>query len=1100
MIDQSASAPSELPAQPRSADLIANLAIGIVLAIGIFVITGWIFDLAPLKCIYPNWTPVRIVAGICMVLSALSLVCARTGTERRGYRFAAIALAVAVGIMGIVTFSAYLDEVARGHGASIASSPLLELVLGPSSRMAAIAALSFVVVSAALTLLAMGSRTTSGIAHGLALPTAAVSYLMVVGHAFDVSALYRWMNSTVSLPTAIALFLLCLAVFCSRTDTWLTEVLISRESGGMIVRRLLLPFLILPTVIGWFRYQGELAGYFPSSVGVALVAIFYTFIFLGFIWFTARSINKADSRRRAGENALSESEKRYRSLVDMSPVAVFVNRHNRVEYVNSAGVRLFGAETREQLLGKPLAELFHPEYHAVMHERIQRLLQGQQVPVVEDRIIRLNGEIREVSIAAAYFDDRSGRAIQVILQDITIRKNVEEALRRQAALIDLSPNAVFVRLPDGTITYWSKGAETMYGWTKDEALGRRTHELLRTEFPQALGKIEYQIRHSGQWSGELVHQTKDGRKVVLQSAWLAQKDAQGEIKEVLEANVDVTARKEEEEKLRQLNRKLTVHSRSDQALARAGDEASYLADICRIIVEDCGHTMVWVGYAEADEGKSIRPVAYSGFEKGYLDTLNLTWADTVRGRGPTGRAIRTGKICACPDMTIDPLFEPWREEARQRGYASSISFPLLSGSKAFGALTIYSRDRGPFPAEEERLLGDLARDLAHGIDLLRLRAAHARAEQALRESEQRLRSILDVLPVAIFLSDPAGNIIFTNPAVERIWGLRTHVSRDRYSEYKGVWFENGRPVEPEQWALSRTLETHQPFENELVEIVGSREDSKIVRNFSIPIRDASGNFLGAVVVTEDVTQRIRTQEELRIAKEAAEKSAGELARSNKDLEQFAYVSSHDLQEPLRMVTGFMQLLQKNYGGKLDSTADKYIQFAVDGAKRMEQLINDLLTYSRVGTTGRDPSPVDMDRMLDQALANLSLSIQESNTQIVRQPLPTIKADGPQMVQLFQNLIGNAIKFRGERAPVIRVDARKEDSFWIFSVSDNGIGIDPEFHNRVFLIFQRLHTADKFPGTGIGLALCRKITDRHNGEIWIESTPGQGSKFCFSLPV
>jgi PAS domain S-box-containing protein len=236
------------------------------------------------------------------------------------------------------------------------------------------------------------------------------------------------------------------------------------------------------------------------------------------------------------------------------------------------------------------------------------------------------------------------------------------------------------------------------------------------------------------------------------------------------------------------------------------------------------------------------------------------------------------------------------------------------------------------------------------------------------------------------------------------------------------------------------------------------------------------------------------------AADALRVTAAELSRSNRDLEQFAYVSSHDLQEPLRMVTGFMQLLEKKYQGKLDSTADQYIRFAADGARRMQRLIGDLLEYSRVNTRTWNPAPTDSGEALDQALENLGLSIKESSAQITRGELPTILADDQQLTRVFQNLVGNAIKFRGSRQPEIRVDALREGKRWVFSVRDNGIGIDPEFCDKVFVIFQRLHSRDKYPGTGIGLAISKKIIEQHGGQIWVDSQPGCGSTFYFTMPA
>jgi len=225
----------------------------------------------------------------------------------------------------------------------------------------------------------------------------------------------------------------------------------------------------------------------------------------------------------------------------------------------------------------------------------------------------------------------------------------------------------------------------------------------------------------------------------------------------------------------------------------------------------------------------------------------------------------------------------------------------------------------------------------------------------------------------------------------------------------------------------------------------------------------------------------------------------ELQRSNKELEQFAYVASHDLQEPLRAVAGMVQLLGQRYKGKLDERADEYIGHAVEASSRMQNLINDLLDYSRVDRLGKPFNPTDLEKTLDTALANLQVAIQESGALITRDTLPTLIADSGQLAQVFQNLIGNAIKFRGERASLIHIGAEKLENGWRFSVQDNGIGIEPQYFERIFLVFQRLHTRREYSGTGIGLSLCKKIVERHGGEIWVESDARTSSTFYFTIP-
>jgi len=256
----------------------------------------------------------------------------------------------------------------------------------------------------------------------------------------------------------------------------------------------------------------------------------------------------------------------------------------------------------------------------------------------------------------------------------------------------------------------------------------------------------------------------------------------------------------------------------------------------------------------------------------------------------------------------------------------------------------------------------------------------------------------------------------------------------------------------------------------------------------------------------DITERKRAQEalekrtrELAHSREALERKAQELTRSNAELQQFAYVASHDLQEPLRTMASFAQLLQKRYQGKLDASADDFIHFIVDGAARMQGLISDLLAYSRVGSRGEDFVPTDCSTVFDEAVANLHTAIAESGAVVTHDPLPTVPCHREQLVQVFQNLIGNAVKFRDSQPPRVHVAAEQRPSDWLFSVQDNGIGIDPQYAQRIFEVFQRLHNRTEYPGSGIGLAVAKKIVERHGGLIWVESQPHQGATFFFTLP-
>ena len=246
-------------------------------------------------------------------------------------------------------------------------------------------------------------------------------------------------------------------------------------------------------------------------------------------------------------------------------------------------------------------------------------------------------------------------------------------------------------------------------------------------------------------------------------------------------------------------------------------------------------------------------------------------------------------------------------------------------------------------------------------------------------------------------------------------------------------------------------------------------------------------------------QAVVAIEHTRLFQELEDRTAA-LERSNAELEQFAYVASHDLQEPLRTVSSYVQLLAERYASRIDARADRYIGHSVSAVERMYTLINDLLAYSRVGTRGRDLVPTKTANVLDHVLEGLATTIRETAAEITWDPLPTVRADATQLGQLLQNLLGNALKYRGERPPRIHIGVQRQGGRWQFAVRDNGIGIDPEYAERIFLVFQRLHTQDEYSGTGIGLAICEKIVERHGGQLWVESQVGQGATFFFTLPT
>ncbi len=361
------------------------------------------------------------------------------------------------------------------------------------------------------------------------------------------------------------------------------------------------------------------------------------------------------------------------------------------------------------------------------------------------------------------------------------------------------------------------------------------------------------------------------------------------------------------------------------------------------------------------------------------------------------------------------------------------------------------------------------------------------AKAALAKSERKYNDIIEKTHAGLVCTGPDGTLVIVNPSAARILGYDS--PEELLGKPSTVLY-----ARQEDHANLIKLISGKDAPGE-VEITFKRKDGTPVSALiSITVRkDAQGNIVGFDDLFHDITETKKTLESLKQA-------TIDLARSNKDLEQFAYVASHDLQEPLRMVASYVQLLEKRYKGKLDKNADEFIAFAVEGATRMQRLINDLLTYSRIRTRGKPLQYVDINDVMKQVMFTLELTLKETGAKILWENLPTITADETQMVQLFQNLIGNGIKFHGSQPTQIKISTVKSEKAWRFDVKDNGIGIDMQYKDRIFVVFQRLHGREEYPGTGIGLAICKSIVERHGGRIWMESELGKGTTFSFTIPI
>jgi PAS domain S-box-containing protein len=741
---------------------------------------------------------------------------------------------------------------------------------------------------------------------------------------------------------------------------------------------------------------------------------------------------------------LIESEQRFRDLFEQGPVAYHeLDREGIVRWVNQAECDLLGVDAGA-MLGRSIFDFVSRGLQSESREAYQRKLSGQQalVPFPRD-YIRSDGRRLTLEIHDVLIQDNRGVAtgMRSVLVDVTGRKQTEDALRESEATLQgvctSALSAIVMIDGEGRAILWNPAAERIFGYTAAEMLGQRVHDLVA---PAALRRRFEEVFPAFLKTGQ-------GAAVGKTTELTARR------KDGSEFPVDLSlaaVQKGQEWHAVALVRDITDRKRAEEAL-RESQEGF------RSVVENAPEAIF-----VAAQGcfRYLNPAALRLF--GATSDSELLNQPVLEHVHPDSRAYVTQAIQQVEKLGA-PI-PPWVQKyLRLDGTVLDIEGSVVP--------FIYKGEKG-------------------GLVFVRDVSERTRAEEELRAKEYLLSESQSIARVGSWEATLQSGATTWTPEAFRLFGVSPDTFVPSAETFVSLIHPDDQPA-MQAWMGAclaglepPDLEFRVPLQDGSVRYINGRGHL---------VRDAEHKPVRMVGVVQDITDFRRSEELLLLRTE-------ELKRSNTELEQFAYVASHDLQEPLRMVSSYMQLLARRYQGKLDSDADEFIAFAVDGAKRMQQLINDLLAFSRVTTKGHDFKPVEADASLKQALANLTAAIGESQAIVTSDPLPVVSADSGQLTQLFQNLIGNAIKFRGKVPPRVHVSVERQAKEWVFSVQDNGIGIEPRHLDRIFVIFQRLHSAAEYPGTGIGLAICKKIAERHGGRLWVTSEPGAGSTFHFTIPV
>lgn len=749
--------------------------------------------------------------------------------------------------------------------------------------------------------------------------------------------------------------------------------------------------------------------------------------------------------------------------------------------VNPAVYNILGYSQTE-FLTLSLIELVHPEDLNLTINLIEELMMGKEASIYfENRYRCKDGNYKWLSWSSVPVTDEG--LIYSVARDITLRKQAEKDLRESEAryqlLTEAAPVGIFYTDAMGDCLYVNERWQMIAGLNMEQASGQGWAKALHPDDRDRISQEWYRAAQSNlPFKGEYRFQRPDGisRWVFVQA--VGETNDHNEIISYVGTITDITDRKLAEAEITLLNQNLErrVIERTDQLAESNAKLQKEIAERERI-----EKSLVAVNQLQSAILNGANYTIIATDIQGVIQTFNAA-AERLLGYNASEVI---GKLTPEIIHDRDEVMERCRILSQELQREITPGFEVFVAKAKMGIVdenewTYIRKDGSRFPVLLSvtglfNAQGKLTGFLGIGSDITKSK----QADMALKRQLAAVEAAID--GIAIMNNH---KYTYLNNAYLHLFGY------DSAQELLGkTWDE-----------LYITEELHR-FDQEILPILA---EQKNWRGEVIAKRKEGVNFAEELSLTlaenGDLIAVCRDISDRKLAEQKLLQITADLQRSNRELEQFAYVASHDLQEPLRTITSYAQLLGQRYQDKLDEKADKYIHYIVDGSTRMQQLINDLLAYSRVGTRGKEFQVIDMNVVVKQAKENLKILIAEKQVLIITNPLPVIKADVTQLIQLFQNLLSNAIKFCQESTPQIEISSIKQGDEYLFSVRDNGIGIDREYAERIFIIFQRLHTRKEYPGTGIGLAICKRIVERHGGNIWVKSEIGKGATFYFTIPL
>ncbi|MES2372078.1 MAG: PAS domain S-box protein [Bacteroidota bacterium] len=780
----------------------------------------------------------------------------------------------------------------------------------------------------------------------------------------------------------------------------------------------------------------------------------------------------------------------YESFFTNSLSALFLLKiDGTIIRANQAACDMFGY-TEAELQSLKTEALIEASQVAVSELRTERLAKGKAKGIIMAQ--RKNGQKFPIKLSTATIQTETGESMtSVIAIDISEQHDRQENLKilleetqklhqkeeDSRILLENVLNSVtdgfFIVNREWKILFWNKAAENILRKNEAELIGKNLWE----EFPDLAilrGNADFVKLYDKNQSVRFREYFPKYKIWADVSAYPSEKNISVYFKDVTEVkNLRTMERLEREV--------LEMNARPDSVLKDTLD--FYLKEIQEI------HKGMICSVLRL-KGNRLYNWSAPGLSENYLN--GIEGVEIGNNIGSCGTAAFLKEKVVVTDIENDPLWADYKELAAAEGVKACWSFPLIdSVNQVMGTFAIYYK-RVKAPTREEE------NTLERAKNLLMIILENKMSVEAVKSSIQNYDMVAKATNDAIWDWNVETNEVSrTGKGLEVLFGYTT----EEAAKEEGFWNKRIHPDDLHGFLQMQSAIMNNPSELYWEdEYRFMRKDGTYAYVFDkgYIIRDAAGKAIRLIGATRDISDRKESEALLLELNNRLKQRADELAASNVELERFAYIASHDMQEPLRMITSFLQLFKKKYEDHLDETAEQYIHFAVDGADRMKKLIMDLLEYSRVGSNKDDLTEIDTNVLLQEVLNVFVSRLAEMKANVVMNKLPVIKGNRTQLFQLFQNLIGNALKYHTGESPCVEIEGKEEEHHFLFSVRDNGIGIKPIFFEKIFVLFQRLHHKNEYSGTGIGLAICKKIIDKHGGRIWVESEPGKGSCFYFTI--